>query len=786
MVLVYANSKERAMHLAVLLDSVVLSNTVKVLPYNYYQLHDQLEEVMERDGYVRSFFRGIPHIFVYTEGPVRAPYKMADYDPEYKDIKARPIPFFPSPFQTQVIDDTFGERLEMYQTMCDDADSFINAATDDEAGELAYLYFKETVGIEKPASRARPRAMTQQAVIENFNALQDENWWMDYIVASRFSARFKWMFSCNATNALSTHNFERKLMPVGHMETCILNMVGKRDMEIEDAEKRPRYSLSFKLSKEDGTPIGVDCSTPSIWTGLSIETARKTMDMVSRCSMATVVNSTQTVSQEHIKLPSIFTLQADAGEYMGKSGKEIVDLAMELYEHGLITWPSQSCNMPWEMKTYLANALAAATTRPEYAGMIQPQDIDAFPDWAKTEDPFSRWGIIVTEQAADANLLTQEAMFLYQMIIGDNVNAFKSNNVTVARRLTLTFGDKGTEEAVFFSAPVVVLDRGTLPPSGPPLPRRGDRVVVESIEIVPDSKPVPYTEWQVIRDMDMIFEDGFCEAADSFCSAIETLILWGQLYRDDSFHLHLTAKGRQVYKYLKETSLSDIGESLSWNQRLLRIAAGTGDAMAFKSGMNDYITDICEELVSTGDEITGNGGVAMSALECPLCRSGIAEDGEGGWACLSCRFHISPQLYGHTMSKLDIVELLTRGRTSLIPDFTSSKGPYSARLVLDGGKVIRSFDSPYPCPYCGGPMAEYSWGIKCKAAACGFSLNTTVCGHLFSQTEMETLLARRMTQNIEMVNSSGKRFVAALYLADDKTLKFQFPKKKGAKPDDKS
>lgn len=779
MVLVYANSKERAMHLAVLLDSVVLSNTVKILPYNYYQLHDQLEGVMDRDGYVRSFFRGIPHIFVYTDGPARAPYKMVDYNPDYKDMKSRPVPFFPTPFQTQVTDKNLEKRLEMYQTMCADADSFINAATDDEEGELAFLYFKETIGIEKPTARARPRAMTQQAVIENFNALQDEMRWMDYIVASRFSARFKWLFSCNATNALSNHNYEKKLMPVGHLESCILALVGKRDKDIETAQKRPCYSLSFQLKKEDGTPVEIDCSIPSNWSGLSKEVAQKTMSRVSRCGVATAVTSSQSITEKHACLPSVFTLQADAGEYMGMSGRDIVQLAMKLYDHGLITWPSQSSNMPWDMKAFFANALAAATTRPEYAGLIQPQDIDAFPDWAKTEDPFNRWGIIVTEQAPDAGLLSQEAMFLYQFIIGENVSAIKKNTFTSARKLTLSFGSNGEDEAVFFSAQVTTLDRGEMPSQAPPLPRQGERVFVESVEIVPDAIPPLYTEWQVIRDMDSILADGYCEAADTISSAIETLIQWGQLKRDADFHLHLTAKGKQVYKYLKESTLADIGESLAWNQRLLRIAAGTGDAIAFKSGMNDYITDMCMELISVGDEITETGGVALSDLKCPVCHGEIAENGEGGWTCLTCHFHVAPKLYGHTVSKLDIVELLTKGRTRLLQDFTSSKGIYSARLILEGDKVARSFLSPYPCPYCGGPLAEYSWGVKCKASSCGFSLNTAVCGHAFSVKELETLLSRKMTQNLELVNSSGKKFVAALYLADDKTLKFQFPPKKG-------
>lgn len=84
MILVYTNSRERAMRLATAIDGVVLRNKQKIRPSNYDSLRDILEQELITDGYVRAFFRGMPYVFLYSDGPIKAPCKMVDYDASYR------------------------------------------------------------------------------------------------------------------------------------------------------------------------------------------------------------------------------------------------------------------------------------------------------------------------------------------------------------------------------------------------------------------------------------------------------------------------------------------------------------------------------------------------------------------------------------------------------------------------------------------------------------------------------------------------------------------------------
>ena len=135
-------------------------------------------------------------------------------------------------------------------------------------------------------------------------------------------------------------------------------------------------------------------------------------------------------------------------------------------------------------------------------------------------------------------------------------------------------------------------------------------------------------------------------------------------------------------------------------------------------------------------------------------------------------------MFGHVITNFDIANILTKGSTDLIRDFSSEKGFYAARIVRNGEKLNRSFDSIYTCPYCNSAMSEYAWGIKCKNQDCGFKMNTTICQHMLSEQEIALILDKKKIKPVHMTNASGKSFVASLYLGDDKSIKFDFPQKK--------
>lgn len=783
MVLVYSNSKERAMHLAVLLEGVVLSPTVKVMPHSYYELHDQLEAMMERDGYVCSLLRGEYYYFVYSDGPIRAPLKMVDYDPAYRDLRARPIPFFPSPFETQVVDEGFERRRAICELLAEQADSFVNAATDDQAGELAFLYFTETIGVEKPSYRARPKALTRQSVIETFNALGDENNRQDILVASQFANRLEWLFPCNATNALSTHNYERRLMPVGLIESSILVLLSGRS----EAGSEQTYQVELDLERSNGEAVPFGVKAPVVWTRLSERDAADIANALKKVPQVLVAASECVCTESPLELPNAFTIQAIAGEFLSMTGRQVNHYLMELYEHGLITYPSQSHSIPWSMKPQISNALAAMISRPSYAGMMRPHQLDAFQGWSQLEDDFNRCAIVITEQDPDTARVSEEAMGVYHVLLNELISMMQMKEVATRRSLTLDIPAWRGQTVRLFESETERVELEKTVARHPPFPAVGEVLTIKDVRVVPSPAEEPETEWHLIRTMDNILDNTLCGSSRFLSDAIETLISWGYIKRDDKTSaLSITGAGRLVLKYLRHTTLWEVSETVAWYKRLRQLAMGTGNPASFKSGMKDYIEDICTELIEAGDEITEMGGVDWEDLQCPICHAPIAADDEnGGWVCVNfpkCRFKISPTIHGHTMTAADVAALLTRGRTDRIDDFVSSKGTYPARLTLERGYVRLLFDYPTPCPYCGGVLNEYSWGLRCKNGQCGFSLNTTVCGHTMTDAELQTVLTGGTTQNLKLTNQKGKSFSAALRLGEDKTLKFEFPPKRGGNP----
>ena len=112
MVIVFVNSFERAMLLATRLDGVALKGSdVRIRSDNYEEHKAELEDELLSTGYLCSYFQGNPYSFVYSDGLISLPKRMADYDPSYAKILDRPVPFLPSPMERRTVDTGFESRM---------------------------------------------------------------------------------------------------------------------------------------------------------------------------------------------------------------------------------------------------------------------------------------------------------------------------------------------------------------------------------------------------------------------------------------------------------------------------------------------------------------------------------------------------------------------------------------------------------------------------------------------------------------------------------------------------
>lgn len=746
MVVVFVNSFERAMLLATRLDGVALKGSdVRIRSDNYEEHKAELEAELLSTGYLCSYFQGNPYSFVYSDGLISLPKRMADYDPSYAKILDRPVPFLPSPMERRTVDTGFESRIPVYKRIYEDASKVINAATFDMDGELAFFQFQRAMETPKLYQRVNIRMMEESVIYSCFNAPTDGAAHQVFSLCSQLWERFSWLVSCNVTDAIAQFSVKHSLLPAGFIESLILFGIKQMD----SLNQRGRYTLStadgqYRFS---GT-LTVPVSKPTIGTikKVTFRTERKTGG----------------------RLFNVLTLQTTAINSLGILPTETLRRANALYEMGYISFPSYSDAMPWSIKLDYTKACSVINMNPVFAGQFIPRDVELYRDWDEKEEPFGQTGILVTPKQGTQQL-PDDLRQLYELICQNNIDAIKASRTkdTLSAELDIN----GTP--VSFQA------------TYPPGMRRMSKLDIQNlegqkVEITRIEERQPVYFYDVLDAVCQKLNRSFLPDQKSLGLAIDNLIAWKQIEVHPDMTVSLAPAGKAICRYLSMSQLSDDEASIVWTERLAAVLTSDASPATYKADIDAFVTDLCDEVHEATDEINACGGFLLNECRCPMCKSEGLLDENNEWVCSNeqCHFKIPAKLYGHTMSKLDIVQLLRRHRTSSIRDFESTKGLYAARLVVTNkGKIERSFLSPYKCPLCGGELSEYMWGVKCKSDSCKFSLNRTICKYELTDEDEAALLSKKKTVPLHLTNSKGKEFVALLYLDErDGSVKFEFPK----------
>lgn len=779
MVLVYTNSKERAMLMAAHLDGVVLHSKIKINDRNYNEYKVELDKELTEAGYIMNFFQGEAHAFIYSNGAPCAPAKMPDYAPEYADVSKRPVPFIPEVMKQAYIDPEFVSHLDMYRQMYSDASRIINAASDDIAGELAFHAFTESMNScldPRYVFRARPAATTPSSIISAFNAMEEVHVRHGYEAACLLRQSLHFLVSCNASNLLTQLNYEKKIVVTGLLESAVLTLLAERFEEIH-SKRPPSVYVTVALDEQY---VEAAVALPA---GITMEAAKQIVAECKAQNTVTLEKDNSKIFSRANKLPSVFSIQSEMGDLPSSiSIKQAADALIWLYENGYITWPGPQSNLPWSAKLMFAASVNTLKQLPQYANIIMPSDVDNFLGWDSSTSTQGRsspmsgcTGIMLTTKLPD-NSMPDDARVLYDAIAETNLNVLKYHAVQTISDISFKCGNY-TLRAIVASP---INKKGPVIEQNYPCQPEGKVCPIVDV-CIKNEPPKQYTESEVISILCAAAGAPlFSNEAHTFSTVINNLITWKQIVKDSDGSLRITKNGLLAYKYIRGTSLSDIYENLLWEQRLTAVAEGTAAPAQCAEDITAYVKDICEELSARAKEIAELGGKTSEDFKCPICGHGLVPC-DTGWACENprCKFIIPASLYGHTVSKLDVLNLICNGRTSLLLDCKSSKGIYAARAVLKDGKILRSFQSPHICPKCKSTyLNEYLWGLKCPEQKCSFSMNTTVCKRRLSEEEVSIILKGGTTKGIRMTNSSGKDFVAKLCLDEDMQIKFIFPKPK--------
>lgn len=178
--------------------------------------------------------------------------------------------------------------------------------------------------------------------------------------------------------------------------------------------------------------------------------------------------------------------------------------------------------------------------------------------------------------------------------------------------------------------------------------------------------------------------------------------------------VHPTLKGELIYETIKTSIPSLLNPKLtaSWEKGLKMITEGEIDSDEFMCKLESYIKDNVKRVLSNNNVIDysnvleglcseENTKLSRSDLDevlgiCPICRVGHIVKNAKGYGCTNwksgCKFFIA-DICGVSISPVYLRQLITRGKTELIPGFVSKKGnKFSARLKINNNNIIMDFN----------------------------------------------------------------------------------------------
>ena len=320
---------------------------------------------LRRDGYFQC---GPDDAVAWCAGHILELAPPDAYDSGYKQWRLDHLPIVPKAWKLAV---SAPDLLKTIKSLLPRASRVVHAGDPDREGQLLVDEVLEFLGYRGPVDRLLVSDLSPPAVKKAVADLQSNSRYRGLYEAALARQRADWLYGINLTRLytlLGRAGGYDGLLSVGRVQTPLLGLVVRRDLEIERFQARTYYVVRADVQCTDGRFTAT--WQPSEGAVGLLDDAKR---MVSREHALTiqakvtkktgaVASSSRDRKSEAPPLPySLPDLQVDAGKRLGLSPKQILDACQALYEtHRLLTYPRSDCSFLPEGQHDQATAVLAA------------------------------------------------------------------------------------------------------------------------------------------------------------------------------------------------------------------------------------------------------------------------------------------------------------------------------------------------------------------------------------------------------------------------------------------
>ncbi|WP_233899236.1 type IA DNA topoisomerase [Tenacibaculum piscium] len=631
----------------------------------------------------------------------------------FQGFKKENLPIIPTSFlliprQIKIrngykVDKRAFKQLQIIKEIFERCDKIIVATDVGSEGELIFRYIYQYLQCQKPFERLWISSLTDRAIAEGFQNLQDGHNYDRLYQAAQARNQADWLVGINATQALSIQA-NNGVYSLGRVQTPTLAMVCKRYLENKNFKPITYWKIQLQH-----TVNGIKFYTQSDTSFSDKKIAVSVIETLDVLKSVTVV---EVIQKEKIEQPpllyDITGLQKEAHTKFNLSALKTLAIAQSLYENKLISYPRTGSRYisedMWEGIPELIRSLEKNESLKEYAKELRLQKLQKrIVNDAKITDHHA---LLITENIPIN--LTKEENAIYGLIA---FRLLESVSGPCIKEIT-DLKCKVTKE-LFTANGMVIISEGWRGVRGHfeqrnnqklPEIEQGTALKIKNSSLLEkQTQPKPLlTEATLLSAMEnagktieneeerLAIKDVGLGTPATRANSIETLFQRDYMERQKK-SLIPTEKGLQVYAIVKDKRIADVAMTGLWEKSLANIEKGEMNVDSFQKAIEVYTEQITAELLLT--EIKT---IQKELLCCPKCKELSVKIFPKVTKCMddTCEWLLFRNICGKTMTKNAIRILLKKGKSPLLKSLKSkADNTFDAYLVLGFGGAT-TFEFP--------------------------------------------------------------------------------------------
>ena len=256
-----------------------------------------------------------------------------DYHENWKHWSLAALPMIPERFVINVIpEDSIKKQFSIIEKLYAGADEIINCGDAGQEGELIQRWVMQKANVKCPVKRLWISSMTDEAILQGFQNLRDEQQYQPLYMAGLSRAIGDWMLGMNATRLYTLkYGQNKQVLSIGRVQTPTLALIVNRQKEIDNFKPEPYWVLATIYRDTQFT------ATSGKFTNKEEgEKAFATIEGKS-FTIKSVQKKKGTETPPH--LYDLTSLQVDCNRKFSYSAETTLNLIQSLYEKKFTTYP---------------------------------------------------------------------------------------------------------------------------------------------------------------------------------------------------------------------------------------------------------------------------------------------------------------------------------------------------------------------------------------------------------------------------------------------------------------